>query len=398
MLGAGPLQVPAIRAGRALGVRVVVTDGDPAAPGLVEADRAAVIDIRDAEACLDLARHEGVAGVIHPCSEVAMHTLGLINDRLGLAGPGVEGAWRATNKERMRRAFEAAGVPSPRSVAVVDVAAGLVALEVQGRPGIVKPSRSSGSRGVTRLGPDAPVDERARALLRALEESRDGTAMVEDFVEGPEVSVELLVWGGRAEVLAVTDKLTSGAPHFVEVGHTQPSALPAPDLARVTEVAAAGTLALGVDRCAAHAELRLSPTGPVMIEVGARLGGDYISTHLVPLSTGFDMVAAAVALALGDEPRLAPTHARQGSAIRYLTPTPGIVREIRGLDRARALPGVAEVVLWVREGSVVRALESSLDRAGHVIATGPIAQEAAGNAERARGAVRIRVEPLASAV
>ena len=196
VLAAGPLQLPAVTTAKRMGLRVVAADGNPASPGLALADVGSVINILDAEECLALARREKVDGVVHICSEVSMYAMGRINEELGLHGIDSATAVRCTNKQEMRRAFEAAGAPSPRSTGVTTAEEAVAAAAI-GRPAIVKPARNSGSRGVTRLaegdGPEAVV----AAFEYAMAESRDPMALVEEYVTGPEFSVEILAWAGR---------------------------------------------------------------------------------------------------------------------------------------------------------------------------------------------------------
>jgi biotin carboxylase len=392
VLAAGPLQLPAITTAKRLGLRVVAVDGNPGAPGLALADVGKVVNLLDPDACLAVARAERVDGIIHICTEVAMPALGRINQELGLRGIDMANAARATNKAKMRRAFERGQAPSPQSIAADTLTEALSAVERLGFPVIFKPSRNSGSRGVTRVGPeDARRELLAEAFAYALRESRDASVVVEQFVEGPEFSVEILVWNGQPRVLAVTDKVTTGAPSYVEVGHSQPSLFPEADQQQVVDAALRGVKALGIDWSAAHAEVRLSPGGPFLMEIGARLGGDFITTELVPRSTGIDMVAGAIRLALGEEPDLTPRHPPQGAAIRYLAPPPGRVVGIQGVAEARSMPGIKLVEVLVRPGDAVPEMKSSLARAGHVIAEGTTAGAAIAAAERARDAIVIAI-------
>jgi len=389
VLAAGSLQVPAITTARRMGLRVVALDGDADASGLGLADVADVVNITDVEACLAVAQRERVNGVIHICSEVSMHVMGAINEAMGLRGIDRETAVRATNKAAMRAAFEGGGAPSPRYRPAASEEEALAAAQVLGFPLILKPSRNSGSRGVTQLSAEAGNDAIVRAFRRAYEESRDRSVVIEQFVEGPEFSVEILTWNGRSHILAVTDKVTTGAPHFVETGHSQPTRLTDADRRRVEQAALDGVRALGIDWAAAHAEVRLSPDGPFLMEIGARLGGDFITTELVPRSTGIDMVEGAIRLALGEEPDLRPRHAPQGAAIRYLQPRCGTVRRVEGVDAARQMDGVRIVDVTVRPGDIVPPITSSLTRVGHVIAEGPSADAAIARAEAACDRIRI---------
>jgi biotin carboxylase len=393
VLASGLLQIPAITTAKRMGLRVVAADGDATAPGLAYADKAHVINITDPQACLAVARAERIDGVIHICSEVAMTSLGLLNRELGLHGPDPAMVVRATNKECMRRAFEAGGAPSPKSMGVRTELEALAAAKEIGGALIVKPSRNSGSRGVTFLPEGCEPSAVVAAFCRAMRESRDPSALVEQFVGGPEFSVEALVWDGRIEVLAITDKLTTGEPHFVEMGHSQPSRLAAHEAAMVRQAAEQGIRALGLNWCAAHAEVRLSSNGPYLMEIGARLGGDFITTELVPRSTGIDMVEAAIRLTLGEAPDMRPRHAPHGAAIRYLAPPPGVVQSIDGVERALAQPNIKVVDAYVCRGDKVGKVDSSLARAGHIIAEGGDANEAVAWAEAACKIVRINTLP-----
>ena len=389
ILAAGPLQLAAPEAARRMGLRVVVLDGDANAPGLKLADQAQVVNITDPEVCLEIARTERVDGVIHICSEVSMLVLGRINDALGLAGPSYATALAATNKQKMREAFAAGGAPSPKSFGAATEAEALAAAAQLGGSIIVKPSRNSGSRGVTRIEAATDHDRLLQAFRRAMQESRDHSAVIEEFVEGPEFSVEILVWNGEPRVLTVTDKMTSGAPFFVETGHSQPTQFSEAERRQVADAAVQGVRALGINWSAAHAEVRLTPAGPRIMEIGSRLGGDFITTELVPRSTGIDMVEAAVRLALGEEPDLTPRHPPQGAAIRYLIPKPGRVVAVEGVAEARRMDGVRIMDVSVAPGDAVPEMNSSLARVGHVIAEGVNAAEAVARAEAARDAIRI---------
>lgn len=392
ILAVGPLQIPAVVTAKRMGLKVIAADGSPKAPGLVMADVAHVVNILDAEACLEIARKEKVDGVVHICSEVSMYAMGRINEELGLKGIDSATAIRATNKEKMRRAFEAGGAPSPTSVGADTLDDALAAARKIGMPLIFKPSRNSGSRGVSRLTPADGRDEIARAFDYAIGESRDNSVVIEEYVEGPEFSVEILTWDGHPHVLAVTDKETTGAPHFVETGHCEPSRQPEETRDAIEKAAIQGVRALGIDWAAAHAEIKLSPRGPVIIEIGARMGGDFIATELVPRSTGIDMTEGTINLALGREPDLAPRHEPQGASIRYLAPPAGRVVSIEGVDQARRMPGVRVVTLDLAEGDLVPEMKSSLTRVGHVIAEGKTADQAVASAEAARDAIVIRTE------
>lgn len=205
---------------------------------------------------------------------------------------------------------------------------------------------------------------------------------------GNEVSVEIIVYQGYVHVLAITDKLTTGAPHFVELGHNQPSLLPALEQDKIKDLASKAVKAIGITDGPAHVEIMLTTDGPKMIELGARMGGDCITTHLVPLSTGIDMIKATIDISMGKEPDLEPKF-QKGSAIRFITPNSGIVKSILGVDEALCSNGVKEVELPIKVGSSVSSICSSIDRSGYVIAQGDNAEDAIYNCENAIQKIQI---------
>ena len=391
VIAAGILQVPVIQKARELGYYVIAADGDAQAVGLKYADKPIVVDITSEDAMLEVARQEMVEGVIHPCSEVAMNVMGRINDELGLHGISRETALRATNKHLMREAFEAYGAPSPKSYCTADVDEGWKLFQSLGGKAILKPSRNSGSRGVAEIDKSLSLADFRPLFERARSESRDSSVMVEEFVEGPEFSVEIIVWKGKVNVLQVTDKKTTEAPYFVELGHSQPSLFPSDVVAAVRDAAVKGVEALRLNDCAAHAEVKYQDGKPYIMEIGARLGGDFISTELTHLSTGIDMVGAAIDVAMGIEPNLAAQAEPQGVAIRYFTPKPGVVCSIEGLELLQR-PEVYDAEIYVKPGDEVRVVKSSLDRSGHIIVTAPTTQQAIVIAERLVEEVRIITE------
>ena len=381
VLAAGILQITVIKKAKAMGYYVIAADGDPNARGFLYADKAICANITDEEVMLKIARDEGVDGVIHPCSEVSMNVMGRINDELGLAGITREQAIRATNKHLMREAFEKGNAPSPKSILTESAENAWEHLQKDfTTDGILKPSRNSGSRGISKVTRDMPKEDFEKAYYIALEESRDNSVLIEQFIEGPEFSIEIIVWNGKVNVLTVTDKKTTEAPHFVELGHNQPSCRTAEEVETLKAAAVAGVKALGVNNCACHAEAKLMDGKAYLMEIGARLGGDFISTELTHLSTGIDMVAAAVDVALGIEPDLSVKEEPKGACIRYFCPKPGKLVSISNIEVLED----ERVYLWEiyhKVGDIIPEVTSSLSRSGHVIVTEKDAKTAIAFAE-----------------
>lgn len=382
ILAAGILQVPVIKKAKEMGIYVIAADGDSNAVGLKYADKAIVVNITSEEDLLKVAHEEHIDGVIHPCSEVSMNVMGRLNDELGLSGITKEQAIRATNKHLMREAFEMGGAPSPKSILTDSAEDAWKHLQNDfSTDGILKPSRNSGSRGIAKVSRDMNKADFINAYNIALNESRDKSVLLEQFIEGPEFSIEIIVWNGKVNVLTVTDKKTTGAPHFVELGHNQPSCYSAEEVEILKAAAVSGVKALGVNNCACHAEAKLMDGKAYLMEIGARLGGDFISTELTHLSTGVDMVAAAINVALGVEPDLRVKEEPKGVCIRYFCPKPGKLVSIGNTEILKD-PRVYLWEIYHKVGDVIPEVTSSLCRSGHVIVTENSPQKAIALADR----------------
>lgn len=393
VLAAGILQVPVIKKAREMGVYVVAVDGDPDAVGLKLADKHVVANITSEEDMLRIAREERIDGVIHPCSEVSMAVMGRLNDELGLSGISREMALRATNKHLMREAFEAYGAPSPKSYCFdnVEQAWKCFCKDLSGGDCILKPSRNSGSRGIAKVSGNISRNKFIELFKRSKSESRDNSVMLEQFVEGPEFSVEIIVWNGQVNVLTVTDKKTTEAPYFVELGHNQPSVFPNEIVKTIEDAAIAGVKALAVDNCACHAEVKVQNGIAYIMEIGARLGGDFISTELTYLSTGIDMVAASINCALGVEPNLIPTGDKHGVCIRYFCPQPGKLLSISNTDMLNDIR-VYNWEIYRKIGDMIPDVTSSLCRSGHVIVADKDVKDAIAYAEYLVDNVKMETE------
>lgn len=389
IMGAGPKQSMAFRVARQMGLRIVAVDNREDVENAAAADAFYVTDLANVETCIEYAKIHRIDGIMTLAADYPMRTIGHICEVMGLPGPSSEAACAATNKAKMREALERADVPVPRWVTattIEDVERGIA--EIAGDV-VIKPVSSSGSRGVSFIEEGCNPDKVCWAFERAL--GFDSRVIIEEAIAGPEVSVEAVTHMGRTEIVAVTDKVTTDPPFLVETGHSQPSQLSLRTIRHVSEVAQAGINALGIDNSATHTEIRVCNDGPRILEIGPRLGGGYISSHLVQLSTGVDLVRVAISLALGECLDMEVAR-RQGAAIRFLTPNPGRIQIIQGVDEARVSEGVHVVQVDVGIGDLVQPLTDSRARVGHVIATGEDAATAIRNADNAKGLIHVDTE------
>ena len=385
VIGAGPLQVPAIEAGKRMGLEILATDMDPEAPGAALADCFFPISTIDLESTVRMAMENRVDAVMTMATDFPMRTVAAVVKNLGLAGVSPDTADVATNKYLMRRRFAERGVPSARFALVASAEEALTRAREIDLPVVLKPTDRSGSAGVSLCQHE---EEISPAFTSARKESRAEEVLVEEFIEGDEISVETMSCDGHHRVVAITDKLKTPLPWFVEMGHCVPADFDTATTQHIHDVARDAAEALGVTSGPTHTEMKVHRGCATVIELGARLGGDRIASHLVPLATGVDLVEASVRVALGTAPDLEET-AHRAAAIRYLTASPGCVAEVRGVESARALPGVECLDVEVKTGDLVRLIRSSNDRPGWVIAVGDSSPEAIQRAEAARDAISI---------
>ncbi|MDO4537704.1 MAG: ATP-grasp domain-containing protein, partial [Coriobacteriales bacterium] len=319
VVGASHFQVPLIQTAQRMGCEVHAFAWECGDPGESLADEFHPISIVETDAIVEECRRIGVDGICTIASDLATVAVCTVADALGLAGNSLDCMRVSTNKHLMREAFERGGDPSPlsRVVHAADNVSEIVA--GMSYPLIVKPADRSGSRGITKLeAPGCPMSVE-EAVRLALDQSFCKEALVEEFATGDEFSVEGMSWQGTHHILAITRKYTTGAPHFIETAHVEPAGL-SPELAqRVRDVTTHALDTLGVSVGASHTELKIAPDGSIrIIEIGARMGGDCIGSHLVELSCGIDFVAAVVDAALGREPNLTPAHEPASAISRFI--------------------------------------------------------------------------------
>lgn len=388
IVGASVLQLPAILKAKEMGFNVAVVDFNPQAVGIPYADEYYNASTMDEDAVLSAAEAYQPDGIMTLATDMPMRGVAKTSDKLHLHSISYETAVKATDKYDMIKAFMEHDVPSPWFF-VADTLDELKAHEQELTfPCIIKPTDNAGSHGVAKV---FSFQELLDNYEYAHSCSRHGKVIVEEYLDGPEVSVEVMVVNGEVNILQITDKITTEAPHFVEMGHTQPSQLPDDVQKEIRNVTVAACKAIGIDKGPAHVEMKVTKRGPVMIELGARMGGDNITTHLVPLSTGIDMVGSTIKVALGEEPDIEPT-LHCGSAIRYLEVPLGTIRAIEHLDEAQRVPGVKQITFTKNVGEESTPINCSNDRIGFVIAQGETAEVAVEACEEAIRVIEISID------
>lgn len=316
----------------------------------------------------------GFDGVITSC-DYYLSTAARIAGRLGLPASSPEAVENACRKDATRRVLADAGVPGPRFAVHEEWAAIARAAREIGYPLVVKPVDLCAGMYVWRVDDEEQLAAAVRALadfpVNARGQRRSPVVLLEELLDGPEVSVETVSHAGAVHVIGVTDKSVGGAPAFIETGHMFPAALPAADAEAAEQTALSALKALGLtDGVVAHTEIKLTSAGPRVVEVNPRPAGNRI-TELIRHVTGIDLAAAFVDVSLGRAPDLRRTDTGlRSAAIGFLVPqTTGTLEALDG-SHLRTLPDVLEVQL-AEPGKQVKAADSNNGYLGHVMVGDP---------------------------
>jgi biotin carboxylase len=376
VLGAGPAQLGLLEAARERGVWLAVVDRDPAAPGFQYADRRCILSTEDEPAIERLVGAMTIDGIISPGTDWPVGVAARIASHAGLPHSiSPQTAVLATNKLRQRERLHEAGIPEPRWWVV---GGGDEPPAVTG-PVVVKAPDRQGQKGLTLV---ESADELPAAIESARVVARNGLALVEELVDGPEVTVVGFSAGGVFTGLLVTDRVVAEPPAFgVALAHVWPTH----DEGQALDVAARAVAALGIENGPSYTQLRLGPHGPQVIEVAARLGGGH-DAELVETVTGVDLNGLAIDAALGTvlvpswhKPRVA------GAVTRFLVAPEGVLERV---EMPEQLDGVERVRIYREPGHVFGPLRRGSDRAGAVLAVGDSREQAVARADSAAKRIR----------
>lgn len=303
ILGTNEYQNPLILRAKELGYETHVFGWPHGEIGEKTADVYHPVNILDYDLLWEECQKLQPCGVASVCSELAMHPMHFLLRKMGIPCNSPETEKMTTNKYLMRKAMKEGGVEGPNFTLVTkDMTIGQITRDVEGftYPLIIKPCDLSSSRGVFKIEGPENLQE---GLDYAMSWSKTGEAILEEFIEGPEYSGESIAYNGKYKLLAITEKHTTGAPHFVETGHRQPAQLSDEMKAKVEETLYKAFKSLNIEYGAIHPEFRITADGKVMfMEIATRMGGDCIGTDLVPLSSGYDFMGMVINIGCGKAP------------------------------------------------------------------------------------------------
>ncbi len=316
IIGANDFQNRLILKAKSLGYETHVFAWRDGAVGEKNADFFYPVSIVEKDEILEECRRIQPDGVCSIASDLAAITVNYVAENLGLPCNATKFTEIQTNKYAMRKAMSDAGIPCPKFALADNDSDFSELLSGFSFPIIVKPTDRSGSRNIMKL---ESLDGIEKAVSEASATSFEKKAIIEEYLSGNEYSMETITYNGEHHFLAVTKKFTTGAPHFIETGHKQPSDLSAEIVEKAKNTIFKALDALHVENSAGHSEFRVDNDGNIkIIEIGARMGGDCIGSDLVYLSTGNDFVKMVIDIACGNAPSFVEEPRNREAEIRFL--------------------------------------------------------------------------------
>jgi biotin carboxylase len=389
ILGGGIMQMPAIRIAKEKGWFVTVADGFSGAPAIPVADRFLHVDLKAWEEMADAAgsikNSEGLDGVFTAGTDFSV-TVARVAEKLGLPGISVQSAIAASDKSIMRRVLSRAGVAVPDFVELTNDE--VRPARTLSFPLVVKPVDNMGSRGVRRVD---TCDELEKAVKEAFRFSRSGKVLVEEYLDGPEFSIDAIVEHGRITFCGIADRHIFFPPFFVEMGHTIPTVYQSEIIEKVKDEFIRAVKALGIDNGAAKGDVKYCGRKAWIGEIAARLSGGFMSGWTYPLSSGVEPTAGALNIAVGlPAGSLAPSRDHTCAERGFLS-IPGIVSELQNVDRVIDNEYIREVFVLVKPGDEVKFPVNNVEKCGNVLASAAKGEIASIAAERGRSDILVRL-------
>lgn len=296
IIGANEFQNKLIIKAKEMGIETHVFAWEEGAVGKENSDFFYPISIIEKEKILEICKKIKIDGVCSIASDLAMHTVNFIANKLNLKGNSLECTELTTNKYKMRERLSKFNLPCPKYILVNNIEK--VNLEDLSFPLIVKPTDRSGSRGIYKVNNESELES---AIKLALEESFSKEILIEEYILGDEYSIESISEKGIHKVLQITKKYTTGAPNFIERGHIEPVEIDDKLYKKIEQVILKSLDILEVSNGASHSEIKILGSNIKIVEIGARMGGDFIGSDLVKISTGIDYLELVINIALNRE-------------------------------------------------------------------------------------------------
>ncbi len=390
VLGGGLFLADSVRRISEAGFHVVCADKNPQAPAFAFAKERCLADISDPQAILTAAREHAVDGIM-PLNDFATPSAAYAAAQLGLPGIDEGTAKRATDKGLMRQEWKQAGLTQPDFRLVMDEAQAQQAACEIGFPCLIKPAYSGGGgRGILIIKQEEAVSKAYRLARRF---ALNGRVLIEQYIEGIEMTVESMTDHGETFVLAMSDKIKPPLLSRVATDLFYPAQFDEDILKRAEELAIQAVNALGINIGAAHTELIVTEAGEIhLVECGARGGGGHIFSHIVQWCSGVNMPVQWARQLTGQQADIQPT-CNRAAIYHFFCPEPGLLVDIHGLDQAAKLPGVAAIGALRQPGESIPELANSLQRSGYLVVLTQTRSQAEDCLRQVEELVRFEVAP-----
>jgi biotin carboxylase len=365
IFGGGENQLTLIKSAKERGYNTIVIDPNENAPGKLVADTFEIVAPKDFIGTCKVVEKYDVNGIATAQMENPLLLMAQVAEKYNFIFPSVAHIKRARNKFLMKQAFIANNVPCAKGK-IFDKEQNITEEELTDYnfPLIIKPADAFSSRGVLKVN---CFNELINNEFFTRSFSSDGSIIVEEFIEGKEYSIESITYNGQTHIIQYTEKIITKYPYTVEMGHIQPAELDDKQKADIDDVVKRAIDALGLDNCAAHTELMMTKTGPKIIEIGARLGGDYISSYLTLHSTGVNMDAAVADIAMGNKPVITKTLDHWAGIFYFHLDEGNKVAKVENWKDVLNFHKVVYANLLLKPGETIPALTDSAKRSGFVI-------------------------------
>jgi biotin carboxylase len=396
IIGGGLLQVPIIQTAKTMKLKTLVADMNPNSIGFQIADEKIIMSTKDVEGMVRESKKyclsQSIHGVITAGTDASM-TVAAVASAIGLPGIRFVDAEAASNKVKMRQRLKEHGLPIPRFAPVWSLQDAKEAIDSLTFPLVMKPADNMGARGVIKVN---HKDEIPHAFRHAKKFCPTGELILEEYMDGPELSVDALAFDGQIRMTGIADRIIEREPFFIEVGHNMPSALSPKVLKEVEEVMSGGMRALGIHLGAGKGDIKVTKEGVKIGEIAARLSGGFMSAFTYPLSTGVNLNRAAILIALGETPdNLEPVINRVSIERSLLSPA-GKLIQIHGTEETKKIDGVNEVFIQSKPGDIIKEPTNNIDKSGHVIITADSLFEAEEIFKKVKQTVRFEVDEVFS--
>jgi len=394
IIGAGVDQVPAIILAKNMGHYVIASDINPLAPGFNYADKSYTTSTNDYEGNLNIAKDHKIDGVLTLISETAVPVVGKICETLKLPGYNQKIAFAATNKNQMHRIMDENNVPMPNSKDASNIDEAIKIIKSIDPPWVIKPSDSSGQRGVVIF--DDPLKTEAY-FLNAIKYSTDNKAVIEQFIEGPEINVTTFIQNGEVHILSLSDRVTLNEPHFgIAIKHICPPNINPELIQDVRNIAIKASKALGLKNGITYPQIIANPNGSKLLEIAIRIPGGNMR-ELAMYRSGIDLIEIAIHQALGESFSVEKLKQDNNNAVYIYHFTEldvdekiKIFAELAGISDVIKMEGVKEVRCHLKKGDEIPKLNWSGSRFASVIIASDTIEECKAVFERAYSKLKIR--------